>query len=60
METIFLNTRNRKTKESHQFVLNVLQILDLKSSNIHAALQNLCIYYAGKNIRQQYKKINLK
>ena len=45
METIFMNTENSKTYESHKFVLNLLQRLDLRNSNKHVALQNLPIYY---------------
>ena len=45
METIFVNTKNSKTSQSHKFVLNLSQRLDLKSSDKHVALQNLCIYY---------------
>ena len=60
METIFLNTENSKTSESHKFVLNLPQRLDLKNSNKHVALQNLPIYYTWKNIRQQYKNNKLK
>ena len=53
MEMIFLNTENSKTSESHKFVLNLPQRLDLKNSNKLVALQNLPIYYTWKNIRQQ-------
>ena len=45
METIFVNTKNSKTSQSHKFVLNLSQRLDLRSSDKHVALQNLCIYY---------------
>ena len=31
VETIFMNTKNSKTDESHKFVRNLLQILDLGS-----------------------------
>ena len=51
METIFMNTENSKTSEPYQFALNLPQILDLRSSNKHIALQNLSIYYTWKNIR---------
>ena len=44
METIFINTENTKTNEPYKFILNLSQILDLKSSNKHAALQNLFSY----------------
>ena len=53
METIFINTENSKSNESHNFALNLSQRLDLKSSNKHAALQNFSIYYTWKNIRKQ-------
>ena len=38
MDKIFKNTENNKTNESHKFVVNLLQSLDLKSSNKHLAL----------------------
>ena len=37
---------NSKTSEQHKFVLNLLQRLDSKCSNRHAALQNISMYYA--------------
>ena len=33
---------------------------DIRSSNKHAALQNLSIYYMWKNMRKQYKDNKLK
>ena len=47
METIFMRTENSKTSDPHKFV-NLLQRLDIGSSNKHVALQNLPIYYRGK------------
>ena len=35
--------RNSKTSESHKFVINLLQKLDLRSLDKHFALQNLFI-----------------
>ena len=43
-ETVFMNTENNKMNETRNFVLNLSQRLDLKSSNKHVALQNLSIY----------------
>ena len=40
-----INTGNSKANEPHKFVLNLLQKLNLRSSNEHVALQNLSIYY---------------
>ena len=44
METIFMNTENSKTNEPHKFVLNLSQILDLRSSKKHVALQNYLLH----------------
>ena len=45
METILMKTKNRKMNEPHKFFLNFSQRLDLNSSNKHAALKNILIYY---------------
>ena len=45
METIFMNTENRKMNGPYKFVLKLRQILDLGSLNKHVALQNVSIYY---------------
>ena len=60
METMFMNTENSTTNESHKFVLNFTQRLDLRGSNKHVALQNFSIYYTWKNIRKQCKNDKLK
>ena len=51
METLFGNNMNMqisKTNESHKFVLNLSERLDLRNSNKHVALQNVSIYYTWK------------
>ena len=53
------NTENSKTVEPYKFVRNLLESLDLRSSNKHVVLQNLSIYYTWRNIRQQYKNNSL-
>ena len=60
MEKLFMNTENIKINESHKFAPNLLQILDIKSSNKHVVLQNLSVNYTRKYIRQQYKNNKLK
>ena len=50
-----MNTENRKTNESHKFILNLSQRLDQISSNKQVTLQNLLIYCTWKNIRKQLK-----
>ena len=44
---------------THKLVLNLSQRLDLRSSDKHAALQNL-IHYTWKNIRKEYINNKLK
>ena len=50
-----MNTDNSKMIESHKFILNLPQRLDLRSSNKQVALQSLSIYYTWKNIGKLYK-----
>ena len=51
METIFMNTENRKTNEPHRFRLSLVDKLNLKNPNKNIALGNLSIYYTWKNIK---------
>ena len=60
METIFTKMDNSKINEPHKFVLNFSQILDLRTSDEHSAIQNVSIYCTWKNIRKHYKKKNSK
>ena len=39
METTFMNTENQKLNEAHKFILDLLQILNLRSSNKNAGLK---------------------
>ena len=55
-----MNTLTSKTNEPHNFVFKLSHLLDLRSSNKHAVLQNLSIYYLWKNIEKQYKNNKLK
>ena len=60
MKTIFINTENSKIKESHKFVPNLSQRLDLGSSNKYVSFQNLSTYYTWKDTSHQYKSNKLK
>ena len=60
METIFMNTKNSKTNEPHNFAFNSSQRLDIRSSNKHVPLQTLSIYHTMKYIRKQYRNNKLK
>ena len=60
METIFMNTKNSETNETHQFVFNLTQRLDFRISDKRAALQNVSICYTWKNIKNSIRTIKLK
>ena len=57
-----MNTENSEINEPHKLILNLLQKLDLKSTDNHVALQNLSVYYMWKNVKKkkQYKGNKLK
>ena len=60
METIFMNTENSKTNESHRFKLDLADKLNLKNPKKNMAVVNLSIYYTWKNIKSKCKNNKLK
>ena len=60
MDTIFLNSENRKTSDRHRLLLNLSDKINLKRSDKYVALSNLSIYYAWKNIKKSYKNNTFK
>ena len=60
METIFVNSENSKTNESHRFRLDLTDKLNLKNPKKNMALANLSIYYTWKNIKTEYSNSRLK
>ena len=50
METIFMNSENSKTSDSHRLLLNLSDKINLKRSDKYVALSNLSIYYTWKNV----------
>ena len=60
MDTIFMNSENIKKSDPHRLLLNPTDKITLKRSDRYVALSKLSIYYTWKNIKQSYKKINLK
>ena len=52
METIFINTENRKTNEPQRLRLSLADKLNLKNPNKNIALGNLNIYYTWKTLNQ--------
>ena len=59
METIFVNTKNSKTKKSSRFRLYFTDKLYLRG-NKTTALTNLSIYYTWQNIKCEYKNNKFK
>ena len=48
MDTIFMNSGDSKTSESHRLLLNLLDKLNLTRSNKYVALSNLAFTIHGK------------
>ena len=60
MDTIFMNSENRKTSEPHILKLKLTDKLDLQSGEKVIALSNLSIYYTWKNIKSSYNNNKFK
>ena len=60
MDTIFMNSVNSKTSNPHRLLLNLLDKINLKRSDVYVALSNLSVYYTWKNIKKSYKNNNFK
>ena len=53
METIFMNSKNSKTSESHRFKLDLTDKRNLKEPKQNMALDNFSIYYTWINIKSE-------
>ena len=60
METIFMNSKNSTTSESHRFKLDLTDKLNLKDPKKDMALANLSIYFTWKNIKSEYNSNKFK
>ena len=60
METIFMNSKNSKTSQTHVWILTLTDKLDLRRGQKHVALTNLSIYYTWKNIKSLYNNNKFK
>ena len=60
MVTIFMNTENSKTNESHRFRLTLADKPNLKDPDKNMPLANLSIFYTWKNIKFAYNNNNFK
>ena len=54
MDTIFMNSENRRTSEYQVLVLKLTDKLDLKRGQESVTLSNLSIYCTWKNIKSSY------
>ena len=60
MDTMIMNSGNSETSDLHRLLLNLLDKLNVKSSDKYVALSNLNIYYTWKNIKKSYKSNEFK
>ena len=60
MDTIFMNSENRKTSEPHFLMLKLTDKLDLWRDEKSISLPNLSINYTWKNIKSSYYNDKLK
>ena len=52
--TVFMNSENSETSDSHRLLLILSDKIDLKRSNKYVALSNLSIYHTWKDIQKQW------
>ena len=60
MDTIFMNSKNSRTSDSHRLLINLTDQIKLKRSDKYVALSNLSIYFTQKNIKKSYKNDKFK
>ena len=60
MVTMFMNSENSKTSDSHRLLLSFLNEINLNRSDKYVAISNLSIYYTYKNIKESYKNNEFK
>ena len=60
MNTIFMDSKNKKTSDPHRLLLNLKNKIDLRRKDKEIALLNPSIYYTWKNIKSHIRTSNLK
>ena len=60
MDTIFMNSENRKTSEPNVLILKLTDKLDLRTDEKIIALSNLSIYCTWKNVKSLYSNNKFK
>ena len=59
-DTIFTNSKNTKTSELYNLILNFLDKINLQESDKYFSLSHLNIYYIWENIKKLFKTMDLK
>ena len=60
MDTIFMNSKNCNTSETHVLILKLNDKLYLRRDEKIISLSNLSIYYTWKNIKSSYNNNKFK
>ena len=60
MDTIFMNSENRKNSEPHVLILQLTDKSDLGRRENIIALSNFSIYYTWENIKSSYNNNRFK
>ena len=60
MDTIFMNSKNSRTSDSHRLLINLTDQIKSKRSDKYVALSNLSIYFTQENIKKSYKNDKFK
>ena len=60
MNTIFMNSENRKISDPHRLSVNLTDKVDWGRKDKYITLPNLSIHYACKNIKNSYKNNKFK
>ena len=60
MDTIFMNSKNSRTSDSHRLLINLTEQINLKRSDKYVTLSNLSIYFTQENIKKSYKNDKFK
>ena len=55
MDSILMNSENRKLSDPPTLLLNLSDKINLKIRDKYVALSNLSIYYTWKNMKKSYK-----
>ena len=60
MDTIFMNSKNSRTSDSHRLLISLTDQINLKRSDKYVTLSNLSIYLTQENIKKSYKNDKFK